>query len=307
MSAIRLARAVTGRDVIVKFAGNYHGHADMLLARAGSGGLTLGIPTSPGVPASSAGATLVATYNDTSSLERLFDERGRDIAALILEPVAGNMGVVPPAPGFLETCRRLTSQHGTILIFDEVITGFRLARGGAQERFSLLPDLTTLGKIVGGGLPVGAFGGSRALMEHMAPVGNVYQAGTLSGNPLAMAAGLANLTPLADPAVYTRLDALTQRLAAGLRQSFASAGVPVVINAVTGMLTVFFTSAPRVTTLAEAETTDTGLFAAFFHGMLERGFSLPPSQFEAWMLSTAHTDALVDATIAATAEVAAAL
>lgn len=304
MSALRLARAVTGRDLVVKFAGNYHGHADMLLAAAGSGGLTFGIPTSPGVPVAAAAGTVVASYNDQEELTRLFDAHGERIAALIVEPVAGNMGVVPPRQGFLETCRAVTRDTGSILIFDEVITGFRVARGGAQERFDIAPDLTTLGKIVGGGLPVGAFGGSVDLMRHLAPAGKVYQAGTLSGNPLAMAAGLASVTPLRDNERYSRLDVLTQRLAGGLRGAFGGSNVPVVVNAVTGMLTVFFTDRDQVRSLADAESADTARYARFFHGMQDLGYSLPPSQFEAWMVSFAHSEDLIDRTVEAAATVA---
>lgn len=296
MSAVRLARGATGRDMIVKFAGNYHGHADALMAQAGSGSLTLGVPTSPGVTAAAASDTLVAPYNDVDGLQALFRVHGENIAAVIVEPIAGNMGVVPPLPGYLAEVRRLTSESGTILICDEVITGFRVGRSGAQGRFDIRPDLTILGKIVGGGLPVGAYGGRRDLMERVAPAGPVYQAGTLSGNPLAMRAGLANLEPLRDPGFYGRLDGLTQRLSEGLRSAADAARVPVTVSACTGMLTLFFTEGP-VTSLVDAQTSDTSRYAAFFHGMLRRGVSLPPSQFEAWMLSSAHTDDILEATI----------
>jgi glutamate-1-semialdehyde 2,1-aminomutase len=306
MSAVRLARAATGRAAIVKFAGNYHGHADALLARAGSGSLTFGVPTSPGIPAASTANTLVADFNDVDGLRALFEAHGEEIAAVIAEPIAGNMGVVPPAEGFLETISRLTSESGSLFICDEVITGFRLARGGAQERLGLRPDLTVLGKIIGGGLPVGAFGGSRSLMEQMSPAGEVYQAGTLSGNPLAMRAGLANLEPLADSRFYQRLDASTQRLADGLRAAAREAGVSVTVNACTGLLTLFFTEGP-VESLRDAQRADTERFGHFFHGMLDRGYSLPPSQFEAWMLSIAHTNDVVDETVAAAREAMAAL
>lgn len=298
MSAIRLARAATGRDRIVKFAGNYHGHADALLARAGSGSLTLGVPTSPGVPESVVAQTSVLPFNDPDAVEQAFGERGEEIAAVIVEPIAGNMGVVPPVPGFLETIRRTTAKAGAMFIADEVITGFRVALGGAQQRLDFTPDLTTLGKIIGGGLPVGAYGGRHGLMEMMAPVGKVYQAGTLSGNPLATAAGLANLLPLQEPGFYVRLDALTQRLANGLRRAADAAEVPVTVNAVTGMLTLFFSDG-QVTTLDGAQRSDTQRFARFFHAMLDRGIMLPPSQFEAWMISSAHTEEVVDETIAA--------
>lgn len=297
MSALRLARAATGRDVIVKFAGNYHGHADALLAGAGSGSLTLGVPTSPGVTGAAAQDTLVTPYNDEHALREVFEKRGQEIAAVIVEPIAGNMGVVPPAGGFLQTIRDLTEQNGALFICDEVITGFRVARGGAQEALGLRPDLTTLGKIIGGGLPVGAYGGSPALMEQMAPAGEVYQAGTLSGNPLAMRAGLANLSPLAHPEFYLELQHKTERLADGLRRAASAVGIPVTVNACTGMLTVFFTSGP-VTTLREAQQSDTALFALFFQEMLARGVYLPPSQFEAWMLSGAHGDEVIDQTVA---------
>lgn len=296
MSAIRLARGFTGRDKIVKFAGNYHGHADMLLARAGSGGLTLGVPTSPGVPEGAANYTLVTEYNDLAALEAILSRHGADIAAIIVEPIAGNMGIVPPASGFLSGIQRLTREHGALFICDEVITGFRVGLGGAQERFGLQPDIVVLGKIIGGGLPVGAYGGKREIMSHVAPLGPVYQAGTLSGNPLAMAAGIANLLPLRDAGLYQRLQGLTEQLATGLRHAARDEGVSVVVNSVTGMITVFFTEG-SVTTLSEAERSDTAQYARFFQAMLQRGVYLPPSQFEAWMLSTAHTEDIVRDTI----------
>ncbi|HZU12623.1 MAG TPA: glutamate-1-semialdehyde 2,1-aminomutase [Chloroflexota bacterium] len=301
MSAVRLARAATGRTMLVKFAGNYHGHGDALLARAGSGSLTLGVPTSPGVPETVVSQTLVLPYNDVGLLREAFRKDGEAIAAVIVEPIAGNMGVVPPAPGFLEEIRRQTERTGSLFIMDEVITGFRVAHGGAQSRFGLTPDLTTLGKIIGGGLPVGAFGGRRDLMEQMAPDGPVYEAGTLSGNPLAMRAGLANLTPLGDPGYYEALDAATGRLADGLSEGATRAGVPLTVNAVTGMLTPFFRDGP-IQTLGEAEGSDTARYAAFFRAMLRRGFYLPPSQFEAWMLSSRHDFGIIDRTIAAAAD-----
>lgn len=293
MSAIRLARAATGRDVIVKFAGNYHGHVDALLARAGSGGLTFGVPTSPGVPAAVATETLVAEYNDVGALHGLFAAHGAGIAAVVVEPVAGNMGVTPPTPGFLEAIRTLTTRHGALFLCDEVITGFRVGPSGAQGRFGLQPDLTILGKIIGGGLPVGAYGGRHNLMSLVAPAGPVYQAGTLAGNPVAMAAGLANLRPLQDPTFYDRLDGTTAVLADGLRRRFRAAGLEVTINAVTGMLTVFFGPGP-IATLADVERTDRSRYARFFHAMLRRGVYLPPSAFEAWMLSAAHTTEIVE-------------
>jgi glutamate-1-semialdehyde 2,1-aminomutase len=300
MSAVRLARGVTGRDLIVKFAGNYHGHADMLLAHAGSGSLTLGVPSSPGVPEGAARSTLVAPYNDVPALEAIFALHGNQIAAVIVEPIAGNMGVVVPDVEFLRAIRRLTSHSGALFICDEVITGFRVSYGGAQAVLDLEPDITTLGKIIGGGLPVGAYGASRAIMEHMSPVGPIYQAGTLAGNPLAMAAGLASVLPLGEPKFYDRLAAVTNALKCGLETAAREAGVPVTINAACGMLTVFF-SPLQVRDLAGAQTADTARYARFFHGMLQRGVYLPPSQFEAWMVSADHGDAAVEATVRAAA------
>jgi glutamate-1-semialdehyde 2,1-aminomutase len=301
MSAMRLARAVTGRELVVKFAGNYHGHVDALLARAGSGSLTLGIPTSPGVTAGAAKATLVVEYNDVAGLEEAFTRHGRDIAAVIVEPVAGNMGVVAPVPGFLEAVQRLCESSGAQFICDEVITGFRVARGGAQSIMGISPDITILGKIIGGGLPVGAYGGSARIMEQVAPVGPVYQAGTLSGNPLAMAAGIAALRPLQDAAYYKRLEQRTGTLAAALREHALKAGVPVQVNCVTGMLTVFFADGP-VGTLADAQAADLDRFSRFFHAMLRRGVFLPPSQFEAWMISASHGEGEIDLTLEAAEE-----
>jgi glutamate-1-semialdehyde 2,1-aminomutase len=300
MSAVRLARGFTGRDLIVKFAGNYHGHADMLLARAGSGSLTLGVPSSPGVPEGAARSTLVVPYNDVPALEALFNLHGGAIAAVIVELIAGNMGVVVPDIEFLDAIRRLTSHSGALFICDEVITGFRVAYGGAQSRLSFEPDITTLGKIIGGGLPVGAYGASRTIMERMAPVGPIYQAGTLAGNPLAMAAGLATVRPLGEADFYERLAAVTDSLKTGLEAAAAEAQAPVTINAAPGMLTVFFTPNP-VRDLAGAETADTRRYARFFHGMLRRGVYLPPSQFEAWMLSADHSGSEVEATLEAAA------
>jgi glutamate-1-semialdehyde 2,1-aminomutase len=296
MSAIRLARGYTGRDYIVKFAGNYHGHADVLLAQAGSGGLTLGIPSSPGVPEATTATTLVARYNDVPAVQQLFEARGAEVAAVIVEPIAGNMGVIPPASGFLEAIRRLTAESGALFICDEVITGFRVAFSGAQSVLGIHPDLTTLGKIIGAGLPVGAYGGRAEIMDQMAPGGPIYQAGTLSGNPLAMTAGIANLQPLQDPSFYQRLSEATERLVKGLQRVARAAGVPITVNSCTGMLTVFFADGP-VTTLDQAQASDTGRYAAFFHAMLREGIYLPPSQFEAWMISSAHTEEIVDQTI----------
>jgi glutamate-1-semialdehyde 2,1-aminomutase len=301
MSALRLARAVTSRDMILKFDGGYHGHADGLLVQAGSGPLTFGQPDSPGVPATAAQQTLSVPYNDLPAVQSAFEAHQGRIAAVIVEPVAGNMGVVPPEPGFLEHLRAMTRQSGTLLVFDEVITGFRVALGGAQERYRVTPDLTCLGKIVGGGLPVGAYGGRRELMEQISPLGPVYQAGTLSGNPLAMAAGLATLRLLTEPGVYPHLEALSARLADGLAQAANSAGVPYTANRVGSMLTGFFCAEP-VTDYASAKRADTRRYARFFHAMLARGVYLAPSQFEAGFVSLAHTDDDLDATLQAAGE-----
>jgi glutamate-1-semialdehyde 2,1-aminomutase len=287
MSAVRLARAYTGRDKILKFEGCYHGHADAFLIAAGSGALTFGVPTSPGVPAAVATDTLVAPFNDLARVEEIFVRHGEEIAAVIVEPVAGNMGVVLPEPGYLEGLREITCRFGSLLIFDEVITGFRVAFEGAQGYFGVIPDLTCLGKIIGGGLPVGAYGGRRKIMEMVAPSGPVYQAGTLSGNPLAVAAGLAVLRVLKDRTLYDELARRTESLATGLAAAAREAGVPVRINHIGSMLTVFFTGGP-VTDYATARRSDTARFAAFFRSMLEQGVYLPPSQFEAWFLSAAH-------------------
>jgi glutamate-1-semialdehyde 2,1-aminomutase len=294
MSAIRLARGATGRDVIVKFDGGYHGHADSLLVRAGSGGATFGVPDSAGVPAALAALTLTVPYNDLDAVRDLFRARGKDIAAIIVEPVAGNMGVVPPVPGFLGGLRELTAAHGALLIFDEVITGFRVAYGGAQELYGVRADLTCLGKIIGGGLPVGAYGGRRDLMEKIAPLGPVYQAGTLSGNPLAVAAGLTTLKALRDRDVYARLDALGARLERGLRTAAEKAGVPATVNRVGSMLTAFFCAGP-VTDYTTARQADRERYARYFHAMLERGMYFAPSQFEAAFVSLAHGEADIDA------------
>ena len=288
MSALRLARGATGRDKIVKFAGCYHGHADALLSTAGSGVLTLGIPSGPGVTAGTGADTISLPYNDLDAVRAAFAESGDQIAAVIVEPVAGNMGVIPPAEGFLEGLREITREHGALLIFDEVITGFRVAPGGAQERYGVLPDLTCLGKIIGGGLPVGAYGGRRDLMEQMAPLGPVYQAGTLSGNPLAMAAGIATLELLREPGMYERLEALGAQLAEGMTRAAEAAGVPLTVNRVGSMLTGFFTEGP-VTDYASATAADTTRYARFHQAMLARGVYLAPSQFEAAFVSLAHT------------------
>jgi glutamate-1-semialdehyde 2,1-aminomutase len=297
MSAIRLARGVTGRSRIVKFEGCYHGHGDGLLVRAGSGVATLSLPDSPGVPAALARETLIAPFNDAAALEQVFRAH-KDIAAVIIEPVAGNMGCVPPRDGYLQAVRDITRSYGALLIFDEVMTGFRLARGGAQEVYGVKPDITTLGKIIGGGLPVGAYGASRAIMEHIAPAGPIYQAGTLSGNPLAMTAGLVTLKRLRDPAVYTRLEQAGARLCAGLSEAARAAGIPTVTNRAGSMWTTFFTNKP-VTDWASASQSDRQMYAKFFHAMLDEGVYLAPSQFEAGFISLAHTDDLLDRTIEA--------
>ena len=296
MSAIRLARAYTGRSKVIKFSGCYHGHADGLLVKAGSGAMTHGIPTSAGVPEAYAAETLVADYNDIASVESFFQAWPDAIAGVIVEPVAGNMGVVPPAEGFLADLRRVTDDHGAMLIFDEVITGFRIAYGGAQTRYGVTPDITCLGKIIGGGLPVGAYGGRREIMEMVAPLGPMYQAGTLSGNPLAVTAGLTTLTQLQEPGAYERLESLAGRLAEGLAQAFAQAEVPATLNRVGSMLTGFFTAGP-VDSLTQVEQADTEAYGRYFHAMLERGVYLAPSQFEAGFVSLAHTEADIDRTV----------
>jgi glutamate-1-semialdehyde 2,1-aminomutase len=298
MSAVRVARGFTGRDKIVKFVGCYHGHSDSFLAAAGSGVLTLALPDSPGVTRATTADTLLLEYNDVEGMQALFEERGEQVAALIVEPVAGNMGVVAPLPGFLERARELCTEHGAVLIFDEVITGFRVAWGGAQERFGVVPDLTTLGKIIGGGLPVGAFGGRRELMETVAPLGSTYQAGTLSGNPLAMAAGAATLSVLSEPGTYERLEALADRVAAGLRDAATEGERPVTLNQVGAMMTLFFCDGP-VASFVDAKRADTGAFAAYHRHMLERGIYLAPSQFESTMVSLGLTEGDLDAAVAA--------
>jgi glutamate-1-semialdehyde 2,1-aminomutase len=301
MSAIRVARGATGRDVLVKFDGGYHGHADSLLVKAGSGGATFSIPDSRGVPAALAALTLTVPFNDAAAVRAIFEARGSEVAAVIVEPVAGNMGVVPPAPGFLEALRELCTRHGAVLIFDEVITGFRVAHGGAQALYGVQPDLTCLGKIIGGGLPVGAYGGRAALMDQVAPLGGVYQAGTLSGNPLAVAAGLATIKVLSVPGVYERLETLGERLARGLAAGARAAGVPLTVNRVGSMLTGFFCATP-VTDYTTAKRADTQRYARFFHAMREGGVYLAPSQFEAAFVSLAHTEADIDATVKAAAD-----
>jgi glutamate-1-semialdehyde 2,1-aminomutase len=306
MSAIRLARGFTGRERIVKFEGCYHGHSDALLVKAGSGALTLGVPDSAGVPPAVAAATTTLPYHDAGALERCFAAAGGEIACVIVEPVAGNMGCVPPAPGFLPLLRELCTRHGAVLVFDEVMTGFRVALGGAQELYGVVPDLTTLGKIVGGGMPVGAFGGRREIMERLAPLGPVYQAGTLSGNPVAMAAGLATLEAVAKPGFHARLTAATSRLVDGLAGAARAAGVPVATNRVCGMFSLFFNAGP-VTNYREVMASDAARFRGFFHGMLDAGVYLAPSPYEAGFVSAAHGHAEIDATVEAAARVFAAL
>lgn len=298
MSAVRLARAATGRDLIIKFEGCYHGHSDSFLSEAGSGLATLGIAACPGVPQALAGLTLNAPYNDAAAVEKLFDLHRNQIAALIVEPIAANMGVVAPAPGFLQQLRDLATQHGALLIFDEVISGFRVCYGGAQTLFGIVPDLTTLGKIIGGGLPVAAYGGRRDLMDRIAPLGPVYQAGTLSGNPLAMSAGIATLDLLAAPGFYEALDASAKRFGDGIITVLSEMGLSATAARVGSLLTLFFSGEP-VRDYSVAKKCDTRRFAAFFRAMLERGIFLAPSQFEALFVSAAHSDADIDRTIAA--------
>ena len=298
MSAIRVARGFTKRQKILKFEGCYHGHADHLLVRAGSGAATMGVPDSPGVPPMTARHTITAPYNDLAAVRRIFERDGENIACIIVEPVAGNMGVVPPQLGFLRGLRSITQQYDSLLIFDEVITGFRVHRGGAQGLFKVVPDLTCLGKILGGGLPVGAYGGRREIMECIAPLGPVYQAGTLSGNPLAMAAGIETLTLLRAPGVYKRLEVCAKQLAAGLETEASRAGISVCSTRVGSMLGLFFTQRP-VVDFATAKTADTHRFSRYFHDVLGRGIYTAPSQFEAMFVSLAHTPQLIERTIKA--------
>ena len=299
MSAIRLARGFTGRDKVLKFEGCYHGHSDSLLVKAGSGALTLGVPTSPGVPKEMAAHTITLPYNDIAQVQQLFNDMGGEIACVIVEPVAGNMNCVPPVPGFLEALRAVCDQSGAVLIFDEVMTGFRVALGGAQALYGVKPDLTTLGKIVGGGMPVGAFGGRRDIMERIAPLGPVYQAGTLSGNPVAMAAGLATLDLICEPGFHARLADKTTRLIDGIVQAARAASIPLSANNVCGMFGLFFTGKTPVRYFREVMACDAQRFNRFFHAMLEEGVYLAPSAFEAGFMSAAHSTADIDATIAA--------
>ena len=298
MSAVRLARGYTGRDKIIKFEGGYHGHADSMLVSAGSGALTFGLPDSPGVPKETAKHTLTTKFNDIASLERLFEQNDQQVAAVIVEPIPGNMGVVPPAPGFLDELRSLTKKHGALLIFDEVITGFRVALGGAQELFGVVPDLTILGKIIGGGLPVGAFGGRKEIMDALAPEGPVYQAGTLSGNPLAVAAGIAAITELSRKGVYAELADKADYLHAGMSKAFSSSGIPFYTNRAGSMWTTFFQKGP-VTDYTSAKQSDTKLYSLYFHGLLKRGVYVAPSQFEAGFVSLAHSKRDLDRTVTA--------
>ena len=307
MSAIRLARGFTGRDKIVKFEGCYHGHADSLLVKAGSGALTLGVPTSPGVPAALASETITLTYNDIDSVKEAFCEVGKDVACIIVEPVAGNMNCIPPVPGFLEGLREICDHYGSVLILDEVMTGFRVSLGGAQQHYGITPDLTTLGKVIGGGLPVGAFGGKRSIMEHIAPLGPVYQAGTLSGNPVSMAAGLKTLELISAPGFHDGLSDAATQLCEGLKTRAKAAGIPLTTNQVGGMFGFFFTEAETVTNFAQVSTCDIERFQKFFHGMLGEGVYLAPSAYETGFVSAAHSDAEITATLDAAQKVFATL
>ncbi len=303
MSAIRLARGFTGRDKLLKFEGNYHGHADSLLVKAGSGALTLGEPNSPGVPADLAAHTLTATFNDLESVRKFFQQYPEEIACIIVEPVAGNMNCIPPEPGFLPGLRKLCDDFGSLLIIDEVMTGFRVALAGAQSLYGVTPDLTALGKVIGGGMPVGAFGGKAEIMDHLAPDGPVYQAGTLSGNPVAMAAGLACLTALREPGFHDRLTAKTQRLITGMKQAAELAKIPMSFNQVGGMFGFFFTSEQKVSSFEQVSACNMEQFRAFYHGMLKEGIYLAPSAYEAGFMSIAHEDSHIDRTIEAAAKV----
>ena len=308
MSAIRLARGYTGRDKIVKFEGCYHGHSDSLLVKAGSGALTLGVPSSPGVPAALAEHTVTLPYNDIEAVKESFSHIGGQVACIIVEPVAGNMNCIPPVPGFLEGLREICDEYGSVLIFDEVMTGFRVALGGAQAHYKVKPDMTTLGKVVGGGMPVGAFGGQHEVMSKLAPLGPVYQAGTLSGNPVAMAAGLATLELASAPGFYEGISAKVEKLVSGIMEEAKKAGIPMSENHVGGMFGLFFTGEEKITSFAQAvEKCDADRFKLFFHGMLNEGIYLAPSAFEAGFVSSAHSDADIDATIAAAAKVLASL
>lgn len=307
MTAIRLARGYTGRDKIVKFEGCYHGHSDSLLVKAGSGALTLGVPSSPGVPAALAEQTLTLTHNDAAEVKKVFSEIGDEIACIIVEPVAGNMNCIPPEEGFLETLREVCDTHGSVLIFDEVMCGFRTGLTGAQGRFNITPDLTTFGKVIGGGMPVGAFGGKKDIMHHIAPLGPVYQAGTLSGNPLAMAAGLKTLQLISTPQYFETLEAKTTQLVEGLQAAADEAGIPFTTNQVGAMFGFFFNKAKNIRRFAQVAQGDMERFKKFYHGMLEQGIYLAPSAFEAGFVSSAHTDEDINNTIEAAKKVMATL
>ncbi|MDT8398848.1 MAG: glutamate-1-semialdehyde 2,1-aminomutase [Pseudomonadales bacterium] len=302
MSAIRLARGFTGRDKILKFEGCYHGHVDSLLVKAGSGALTMGMPDSQGIPSSTAGQTFVLPYNDADSVRRLFAEHGQQIACIIVEPVAGNMNLVPPVPGFLQTLRELTSEHGSVLIFDEVMTGFRVALGGAQALYGISPDLTTLGKVIGGGLPVGAFGGRQVIMDMLAPVGPVYQAGTLSGNPLAVSAGLVTLDIISQPGFHENLTARTSQLLSGLRDIATAAGIPFTTTQVGGMFGCFFSEDHAISSFKQVMSCNAGRFRHYFHQMLDKGIYLAPSAYEAGFVSAAHGEDEIQKTLEAAAQ-----
>ena len=303
MSAIRLARGYTGRDKIVKFEGCYHGHSDSLLVKAGSGALTLGVPSSPGVPAALSEHTITLTYNDIDEVNQVFSDIGEQIACIIVEPVAGNMNCIPPVPGFLQGLREICDQYRSVLIFDEVMTGFRVSKGGAQEYYNITPDLTTLGKVIGGGLPVGAFGGKREIMQHIAPLGPVYQAGTLSGNPLSMAAGMATLTLASKAGVHEDLDLKAKRLVEGITAKAREAGIPMTANQAGGMFGLFFSDEEQITAFDQVMNSDQERFKQFFHAMLDTGIYLAPSAFEAGFVSAAHTLDDIDATIDAAGKV----
>lgn len=303
MSAIRLARGYTGRDKIVKFEGCYHGHVDSLLVKAGSGALTLGVPNSPGIPASLAEHTITLNFNDIDGVRETFKEIGDQVAAIIVEPVAGNMNCIPPAPGFLEGLREVCDEHGTVLIFDEVMTGFRVSLGGAQGLYGVTPDLTALGKVIGGGLPVGAFGGKREIMEHISPLGPVYQAGTLSGNPLAMTAGLTTLNAISEPGFHDRLAEKTSRLTKGLKQAADEAGIPLTVQSAGAMFGLFFTEEPNISRFDQVMACDAERFKKFFQGMLDEGVYLAPSAFEAGFVCAALSDKDIEDTIAAARKV----
>jgi len=303
MSALRLARGYTGRDKIVKFEGCYHGHSDSLLVKAGSGALTLGVPTSPGVPASLAEHTITLSYNNIDEVKATFEKIGEQIACIIVEPVAGNMNCIAPVPGFLEGLREICDKHGSVLILDEVMTGFRVSLAGAQGHYNITPDLTTLGKVIGGGMPVGAFGGKREIMEHIAPLGPVYQAGTLSGNPVAMAAGLATLNIISQPGFYETLTEQTEKLAKGLEARAAKANIPLTTNQAGAMFGFFFTEEKNISTFEQVSACDAERFKKFYHGMLEEGIYLAPSAYETGFVSSTHSDADIEKTLDAAEKV----